>query len=484
MQLARLLEAQKTEGVVHTVLCKGAGEFFEFPSGYELRDGTKYTDPHKGPPIIPKTTPDESNNDVLGPDDERSDKEDPKYKASYNYEPRSDSYWNSNDYLERPLRKTRNKKKSVSGSESGPAHNNDQSSHKDTQPEKEQGLEDDTGEQTVGTGSEEESDEIHPHDDPVAIPKPTTAEAIGVLPDSSCRLATKDDEKFELHGSYITALNMRQYFQAVLDSTPVKNAVKNKNNPNTGDKVNRVSIWNQVLWMCVKGHYIMLTWDTLIDQGGPFLHQIYLTSCCPEYIYPYTDDFRGGSLYKDTLKTFVECLLEKPDYINNKPIQLFEDTAIRSKIRRSFLRTDVEGYDLSCVSHVMLCTIYQTLVLNAVTQPDDRGDHAPDNELDIDTENKEIERFATLNTKRFFRCMMHKFDTGLRTLLKENIYEGNIICFDAEIDHPVISIDKVKLTIVSNTNTQSNIAFNHLTGFVQHRESGPLDKSHGPWHLR
>ena len=80
--------------------------------------------------------------------------------------------------------------------------------------------------------------------------------------------------------------------------------------------------------------------------------------------------------------------------------------------------------------------------------------------------------------------MMHKFDTGLRTLLKENIYEGNIICFDAEIDHPVISIDKVKLTIVSNTNTQSNIAFNHLTGFVQHRESGPLDKSHGPLHLR
>ena len=79
----------------------------------------------------------------------------------------------------------------------------------------------------------------------------------------------------------------------------------------------------------------------------------------------------------------------------------------------------------------MLCTIYQALVLNVVAETDERGDEASGDELDIDTEKRSIARFATLNTKRFFRSLLYKFDIVFRELLKSNINAGKLVTKDS-----------------------------------------------------
>jgi hypothetical protein len=300
------------------------------------------------------------------------------------------------------------------------------------------------------------------YDDPVAVPEPLLEKAITNLSSAECRQC-KRNEAFEIQGGYITALNMKAYFLAALRSDPVCKAVDRKNTPRVTDKVNRVSVW-----VFLKAHMLMITWDTLIDDKGAFLHQIYLSSSYPERVYYYPGDYRGGQIYKDVLATFVECLKEMPaDYVNGLPVRVFEEIAIRSKLRRLFLRTDVEGFDLNCTAQMMLCTIYQALVLNVVTQEDERGTAGPGDELDIATEHPGIARFATLNTKRFFRSLLYRFDLDFRRLLQSNIRDGRLVCFDPNIAPAVVSIDAVQLTVFDSIHAQSHIWFSHQYGFTQ-----------------
>jgi hypothetical protein len=280
-----------------------------------------------------------------------------------------------------------------------------------------------------------------PYDDPVAVPLPLNKTVITELPTAVGIRPLEGTENFEIQGGYITALNMKAYFLAALRSLPVYHAVSRKNSPHKSDKVNRVSIW-----VYLKAHMLMITWDTLIDAQGPFLHQIYLSSSYPEHIYYYPDDYRGGQIYKDVLATFVECLNEMPEwYVNGLPVRVFEEIAIRAKLRRLYLRTDVEGFDLNCTAFMMLATIYPALVLNVVTQLDERGAIGPGDELTITTEPLNIARFATLNTKKFFRSLLYRFDTDFRRLLHTNINEGKVVCFDPKIEPSVISIDAVRV---------------------------------------
>ena len=441
MQLSKLLETHRSNGIDHTVVCKGAGEFYRFPSNFTSPDGFKVIGEHFGPPIIPRSEKNAQDHDIVGEDDEESGED---TDTEYKYAPRPESYWDSDTNLERPLRQNLK--------DDNQSFAEDQDS--DDPPADNQSFAEDTNQSL-----DQDSDDPPAYDDPVQIPKPIL---LTNLSESKCRLYNPGEE-FEIQGGYITALNMKEYFTAVLNSHPVKEAVARKYNQRTStDKVNRVSIW-----VCLKAHTLMLSWDTLIDDKGPFMHRVYLSSSFPEQIYFYPDDFRGGQIYKDVLATFIECLGSSVH--RGLPIQVFEEIAIRAKLRRLFLRTDVEGFDLNCTAHMMLCTIYQALVLNVVTQPDERGDETPTDELDIETEQKGIARFATLNTKRFFRSLLYKLDTDFRKLLQTNIYDGKLVCFHPNIAPNVISIDSVKLTIFDSIHTQSHIGFNHRAGFVQHK---------------
>ena len=468
MQLSNLLETHCSSGIYHTVVCKGAGEFYRFPAKFVGPDNFQFTGEHYGPPIIPRSEKNPDDYDNVGGDDEASEEDN---DLDYSYQPRSDSYWDDDTYLERPIRQK--PKGSVDDSVVESQSEKDANSGVHTQDRDSEPVVD--TEPDISLLPSEISDdalreEQQAYDDPESIPQAMDKSLFNDLAPSDCRLYRNDGEKYEIQGGYITALNMKAYFMAVLKSNPVRIAVDRKNRPHKTDKVNRVSIW-----VFLKAHALMLTWDTLIENNEPFIHRVYLSSSFPETVYFYPKDYRGGKIYKDVLATFLECLQKMPEYyVNDKPIQVFEEIAIRSKIRRLFLRTPVEGFDLNCTAHMMLCTIYQALVLNVVTERDERGDKAPDDELNIETEQVGIARFATLNTKRFFRSLLHKFDTDFRTLLQTNINAGKLICFDPKIAPPVISIDTVKLTIFDSIHTQSHIGFNHRAGFVQHREPRTL----------
>jgi hypothetical protein len=426
MQLSKLLDARRSSGIHQTVVCKGAGEFYQFPDG------------HFAPPKIPQAERHPSDYDNVGGDAEESEEDTDPH--SYTGQPRPSAYWDSDVNSERGLRPSRGRE-DIEPSPPTPV---------------DEAQDDPANEEAAPLAN----------DDPVAVPFPLAESQITELSESKCRLS-EGTEPFEIQTGYITALNMKTYFLAALRSKPVKEAVARKNAPHAADKVNRVSVW-----VYLKAHMLMITWDTLIDNEGAFLHQIYLSSSYPEKIYYYPDDYRGGLIYKDVLATFVECLNEMPSfYLNGLPVRVFEEIAIRAKLRRLFLRTDVEGYDLNCTAFMMLGTIYQALVLNVVTQLDERGDVGPGDEMDIKTEPPNIARFATLNTKRFFRSLLYRFDIDFRKLLQANIHDGRVVCFDPKISPSVISIDAVQLTTFDQTHTQSHIEFSHRFGFMHHRES-------------
>jgi hypothetical protein len=440
MQLSALLNTHRSSGIHHTVLCKGAGEF------YEARPGVF------APPKIPRTKKDERDYDNVGGDAEESE-EDVQDPEEYSGQPRSAAYWEDDSNGERKVRPAR-----APAPMDGPPPADDAATAMDEPP------------------AEDAATANTPYDDPETVPSPLDKTVITDLPTAVDIRALEGEEKFEIQGDYITALNMKAYFRAALRSLPVYNAVARKKSPHTTDRVNRVSIW-----VYLKAHMLMITWDTLIDAQGPFLHQIYLSSSYPEPIYYYPGDYRDGKIYKDVLATFVECLSEMPAwYVNGLPVRVFEEIAIRSKLRRLFLRTDVEGFDLNCTAFMMLAAIYQALVLNVVTQPDERGNVAPGDELTIATETPDIARFATLNTKKFFRSLLYRFDTDFRKLLHTNINEGKVLCFDPKIGPPVISIDAVRLSIFDHYHAQTHIGFNHRVGFVQHRDPATLRSGKRP----
>jgi hypothetical protein len=444
LQLSKLLDVHRSNGIHQTLLCKGAGEFYKYPDG------------SLAPPKIPRAERHPNDFDHVAADAEESDTDAP---TSYTGEPRPSGYWDSEVNLERGLRKKTIDSMGLPVDEAPPS---------DESP---------TGEpQAPPSDDPAPPDEapideeiVAPAEDFVAVPEPLPESEITNLSKSKCRLV-EGTEEFEIQCGYITALNMKEYFIEALRSKPVRDAVVRKNAPHPADKVNRVSVW-----VYLKAHMLMITWDTLIDNEGAFLHQIYLTSSYPEIIYYYPDDYRGGKIYKDVLATFVECLNEmSPSYLNGLPVRVFEEIAIRAKLRRLFLRTDVEGFDLNCTAFMMLGTIYQALVLNVVTQVDERGEVGPGNEMDIKTEPSNIARFATLNTKRFFRSLLYRFDIDFRKLLQANIHDGRVVCFDPRVAPSVISVDTVQLTTFDHTQTQSHIEFSHQFGFRHRRDPRTL----------
>jgi hypothetical protein len=458
LQLSKLLDVHRSSGIHQTLLCKGAGEFYKYPNG-------KFA-----PPKIPRAVKHPDDFDRVAEDAEESDDDDDDDddvpKDPYNGEPRPHKYWDSDQNLEGGLR-DKTTEPSAQPEMALPVDAAPPSDEPNTgEP---QLLPSDDPAPTEEAPIDEEN--AAPPEDLVAVPEPMPESQITNLPNAKCCTLNENPGEFEIQGGYITALNMKEYFLAALHSKPVQEAVARKNAPHPTDKVNRVSVW-----VYLKAHMLMITWDTLIDDRGAFLHQIYLTSSYPEYIYHYKDDYRDGTIYKDVLATFVECLNEMPaSYLNGLPVRVFEEIAIRAKLRRLFLKSDVQGYDLNCTAFMMLGTIYQALVLNVVTQVDERGEVGPGDEMIIATESSDhIARFATLNTKRFFRSLLYRFDIDFRKLLHANIHAGRVVCFDPTIAPSIISVDTVQLTTFDHTQTQSHIEFSHQYGFMHRREPRTL----------